>query len=159
FVEEAQIGGQLQHPGVVPVHELGQLPDGRPYFTMKLVRGRTLVALLQARATPAEDLPRWLDVFVQVCQTVAYGHSKGVLHRDLKPANIMVGAFGEVQVMDWGLAKVLRRDGQAEEPVGSVLRTVRSDSDAAQSQAGAVMGTPAYMAPETLSHTDRGKSS
>src|SRR5262245_24263547 len=104
FLEEAQIGGQLQHPGLVPVHELGRLPDQRPFFTMKLVKGRTLAELLKERSSPADDLPRLLGIFEQVCQTVAYTHSRGVVHRDLKPQNVMVGAFGEVQVMDWGLA-------------------------------------------------------
>src|SRR5262249_11795883 len=143
FVEEAQVGGQLQHPGLVPVHELGHFEDGRPYFTMKLIQGRTLAALLADRSSSAEDLPRWLTIFEQVCQTLAYTHSKGVLHRDLKPANVMVGAFGEVQVMDWGLAKVLvRQEGVAG------LHTLRSVGGAAESQAGSVKGTPAYMAPE-----------
>src|SRR6516225_6320715 len=107
FVEEAQIGGQLQHPGIVPVYELNQTRDRRPYFTMKLVKGRTLAALLAERADPAQDWPRFLKIFEQVCQTLAYAHSRGVIHRDLKPLNVMVGAFGEVQVMDWGLAKTL----------------------------------------------------
>jgi serine/threonine-protein kinase len=113
FTEEAQIGGQLQHPGIVPVYEVGRSADQRPYFTMKLVRGRTLAALLRERPGPHADLPRLLPVFEQVCQTVAYAHSRGVIHRDLKPSNVMVGAFGEVQVMDWGLAKVLDRAGGA----------------------------------------------
>src|SRR5262245_13723505 len=140
FLEEARIGGQLQHPGVVPVHELGTA-DGLPYFTMKLVRGRTLAELLQERSSPADGLPRLLQVFEQVCQTVAYAHSRGILHRDLKPDNIMVGAFGEVQVMDWGLAKVLDRPGEE--------GTVHPASDVRlQTQAGTVAGTPAYMAPE-----------
>jgi serine/threonine-protein kinase len=111
FTEEAQIGGQLQHPGIVPVYEAGRSADHLPYFTMKLVRGRTLAELLSQRADPRQDLPRFLLVFEQVCQTVAYAHHRGVIHRDLKPANVMVGAFGEVQVMDWGLAKVLPHDG------------------------------------------------
>ena len=119
FVEEAQVGGQLQHPGFVPVYEAGRLPDDRPYFTMKLVEGRTLAALLKERDTPARDLPRFLKMFQQMCQTLAYAHSKGVIHRDLKPANVMVGAFGELQVMDWGLAKVVRGRG---------VRTVRSET-------------------------------
>jgi serine/threonine-protein kinase len=153
FVEEAQIGGQLQHPGIVPVHALGRSADGRPYFTMKLVRGRTLAALLQERATPAQELPRFLGIFLQVCQTLAYAHSKGVIHRDLKPQNVMVGAFGEVQVMDWGLAKVLgapqaSRGRRPPEEPASVLRTVRTEQSGASSQAGSVLGTPAYMAPE-----------
>ena len=107
FVEEAQISGQLQHPGVVPIYELGTLPDHRPYFAMKLVKGRTLAVLLAERAGPAEDQPQLLGIFEQVCMTMAYAHVRGVIHRDLKPSNIMVGSFGEVQVMDWGLAKVL----------------------------------------------------
>src|SRR5262249_40207929 len=132
FVEEAQIGGQLQHPGIVPVYELGTFADRRPYFTMKLVRGRTLSSLLAERrkvevpaapgaeggrinkersgsASPLlpppssfrSDLPRFLSIFEAICQTVAYSHARGVIHRDLKPSNVMVGSFGEVQVMDW----------------------------------------------------------
>jgi serine/threonine protein kinase len=107
FVEEAQLTSQLQHPGIPPLYERGDLPDGRPYFCMKVVHGRTLASLLETRANPGDELPRLLSVFEQVCQAVAYAHSKGVIHRDLKPANVMVGAFGEVQLMDWGLAKVL----------------------------------------------------
>jgi len=155
FVEEAQIGGQLQHPGIVPVYELGLMADESPYFTMKLVKGRTLAALFQLRKTPADNRGRLLAIFESVCQTVAYAHSKGVLHRDLKPANIMVGAFGEVQVVDWGLAKVLHRGGVADErrakaTLHTVIETVRSGpgSSGSDSMVGSVMGTPAYMAPE-----------
>jgi eukaryotic-like serine/threonine-protein kinase len=156
FVEEAQIGGQLQHPGIVPVYELGTFADSRPYFTMKLVKGRTLAALLRDRQNLHDDLPRFLGILEQVCQTVAYAHSRGVIHRDLKPANLMVGSFGEVQVMDWGLAKVLKVGGQDDEPpapytpaaAASRIRTVRSGSGDGDSQAGSVLGTPAYMAPE-----------
>ena len=155
FVEEAQIGGQLQHPGIVPVHELGRFPDGRLYIAMKLVRGRTLAALLEDRKGPADDRPRFLAIFEQVCQTMAYAHSRGVVHRDLKPSNVMVGAFGEVQVMDWGLAKVLDQGGVADErraqrgrDDASAIRTLRTGSEAGESLAGSVLGTPAYMAPE-----------
>ena len=153
FSEEAQIGGQLQHPGVVPVYEVGRAADQRPYFTMKLVRGRTLQALLKERAHPADDLAHFLGIFAQVCQTLAYAHSKGVIHRDLKPANVMVGAFGEVQVMDWGLAKVLRPAGATPAPfstasVDSAIRTVRSTATVTDSHLGQALGTPAYMAPE-----------
>ena len=115
FVEEAQIGGQLQHPGIMPVHELGRFPDGRLFIAMKLVRGRTLAALLECAERPDEDRMQFLSVFEQVCQAMAYAHSRGVIHRDLKPSNVMVGAFGEVQVMDWGLAKVLDQGGVADE--------------------------------------------
>jgi serine/threonine protein kinase len=156
FVEEAQIGGQLQHPGIVPVYELGLMAGDVPYFTMKLVKGRTLAALLQQRKSPADDRGRLLAIFESVCQTMAYAHSKGVLHRDLKPANIMVGAFGEVQVVDWGLAKVMQRGGVADEKrakhstMNTVIETVRSGpgSSGSDSLVGSVMGTPAYMAPE-----------
>ncbi len=155
FVEEAQIGGQLQHPGIVPVYELGLMADDCPYFTMKLVKGHTLASLFQQRKTPAENRGKQLAIFESVCQTVAYAHSKGVLHRDLKPANVMVGAFGEVQVVDWGLAKVLRRGGVADEKraqdtLHTVIETVRSGpgSVGSDSMVGSVMGTPAYMAPE-----------
>src|SRR5262245_21052409 len=155
FVEEAQIGGQLQHPGIVPVYEMGLLADERPYFTMKLVKGRTLSALLAERAAPDADRPRFLAIFEQVCQTMAYAHSKGVVHRDLKPANVMVGAFGEVQVLDWGLAKVLAQGGVADEKrardsQASVIATIRNQPGSAGSHslAGSVMGTPTYMPPE-----------
>jgi serine/threonine-protein kinase len=149
FLEEAQITGQLQHPGVVPVHQVGRLPDGRPYFTMKLVRGQTLACLLATRANPTQERPRFLAVFQQVCQTLAYAHSRRVVHRDLKPSNVMVGAFDEVQVMDWGLAKVLARGDAGPAPVeADVVRTVRTEAPVWASQTGAVLGTPAYMAPE-----------
>jgi serine/threonine-protein kinase len=159
FVDEAQIAGQLQHPGIAPVYQLSQFADKRPYFTMKLVKGKTLAALMAARKEPAEEQSRYVGIFAQVCQTLAYAHARGVIHRDLKPSNVMVGAFGEVQVMDWGLAKVLRQGGVADEekaqthPTVSVIRTQRSTGSGApefgsQTQAGSVLGTPAYMAPE-----------
>jgi serine/threonine-protein kinase len=159
FVEEAQIGGQLQHPGVVPVYDIGRFGD-RPFFTMKLVKGQTLAALLGERADPAADRPRLLGIALRVAQTLAYAHAKGVIHRDLKPANVMVGAFGEVQVMDWGLAKVLAEGGVADEERASrqqqepqdvtTIRTARSGSagHGTDTEAGSLLGTPAYMPPE-----------
>jgi serine/threonine-protein kinase len=156
FVEEAQIGGQLQHPGIVPVYELGLNADEEPFFTMKLVKGKTLSALLQERSGLDQDRARYLAVFQQVCQTMAYAHSRGVIHRDLKPSNVMVGAFGEVQVVDWGFAKVLRQGGidderrtlQGAAAEQTIVETVRSGSVGSESCAGSVMGTPAYMPPE-----------
>jgi serine/threonine-protein kinase len=168
FIEEAQIGGQLQHPGVVPVYDIGRFGD-RPYFTMKLVKGQTLAALLGEREAPVayalgspRDLPRFLPITLQVAQTIAYAHAKGVIHRDLKPANVMVGAFGEVQVMDWGLAKVLAEGGIADEEKASrthqepedvtTIRTARSSGSTGRfgtaTEAGSLLGTPAYMPPE-----------
>lgn len=154
FVEEAQIGGQLQHPGIVPVYELGVFPNGRPFFAMKLLKGQTLTYLLDERGEEA-DLPRFLAIFESICQTVAYAHSRGVIHRDLKPSNVMVGSFGEVQVMDWGLAKVLRRQSTSddvkplpEDEEDTVIRTTRSAAVSDVSCSGSVIGTPAYMAPE-----------
>jgi tetratricopeptide (TPR) repeat protein len=142
FVEEARIGGQLQHPGIVPVYDLGESADRSPYFTMKLVRGRTLAEWLAGRPDPADDRPRLLAVVLQVCQAVAYAHARGIVHRDLKPSNVMVGAFGEVQVMDWGLAKVL---GGGEKPGAP---TARDAAGGSASRAGTVMGTLSYMPPE-----------
>src|SRR5262249_6974738 len=148
-------GGQLQHPGIVPIYELGAFSDRRPYFAMKLVKGRTLSSLLAERPAAAHDLPRYLSIFEAVCQTVAYAHARGVIHRDLKPSNVMVGGFGEVQVMDWGLAKVLGAGGVVDEErtarragIEAGVQTGRSGSDADASRAGSVLGTPAYMAPE-----------
>ncbi len=150
FFEEAQIAGQLQHPGIVPIHDSGVLPDGRPFFTMKIVQGRTLADLLRERATPADNLAHFLHIFEQVCQAMAYAHARGVIHRDLKPANIMLGGFGEVQVMDWGLAKVLVKDKREAPPPESdpeSVCTLRKESGDA-SQAGTILGTLAYMPPE-----------
>ena len=155
FVEEAQIGGQLQHPGIVPVYELGLRSDKRPYFAMKLVKGETLAARLAKRSEASEDRRGLLAVFRDVCRTMAYAHARGVIHRDLKPSNIMIGNFGEVQVVDWGFAKVMRKGGLADETLAqkaerdrTMISTVRSGEGSADSIAGSVMGTPAYMPPE-----------
>src|SRR5262249_58088912 len=158
FLEEAQVGAQLQHPGVVPVYDIGRFGD-RPFFTMKLVKGHSLSQLLGQREQPTEDRPRLLGVALQVAQAMAYAHAKGVIHRDLKPANVMVGAFGEVQVMDWGLAKVLQAGGIADEErasrqhqdEGTQIRTARSGTPGSRgtdTEAGSLLGTPAYMPPE-----------
>ncbi len=146
FMAEAQIGSQLQHPGVASVYEQGRFEDGRPYFTMKLVQGRTLSEVLKDRSSEQHDM---LGVFEQVCQTIAYAHSRGVVHRDLKPANIMLGSFGEVQVMDWGLAKVMHQAEPTTADSDAGTRPVQTGRLRSQvTQIGALIGTPAYMPPE-----------
>ena len=137
FVDEAKIAGALEHPGVVPVHEMGRAADGRPYFTMKLVEGETLATRLSARKTNAEDRLEFLSIFQTICQVLGYAHARGVAHLDVKPSNILVGGFGEVLVTDWGFSSSL---------------APRPDAGAADADGAApkprVVGTPAYMSPE-----------
>jgi tetratricopeptide (TPR) repeat protein len=153
FLAEARVGSQLQHPAIVPVYEQGWFDKRRPYFTMKLVEGHTLAALLRERGDPGQNLPRLLGIYEQVCQAMAYAHARGVVHRDLKPANVMVGAFGEVQVMDWGFVKLFAGNGAApgvsspgEEEALAQARPVLGGNGVSQS--GVLLGTPAYMSPE-----------
>jgi serine/threonine-protein kinase len=154
FLREARITGSLQHPGIVAVHNLGRLADGRLHYTMRLVRGRTFADILKEDAGKPERLPALLGIFENICQAVAYAHSKRVIHRDLKPANVMVGRFGEVQVMDWGLAKLLSPDGGTAAPEETIdaattrIATESADTPADLSRMGSGMGTPAYMPPE-----------
>src|SRR5262245_7362215 len=159
FVNEARITGQLQHPGIPAVHQVGTLPDGRPFLAMKLIKGNTLDAIVNVRADPSAERGRLLGVFEAICQAVGYAHAHRVIHRDIKPANVMVGAFGEVQVMDWGLAKTLQiadcrlqidkaeaadRLIDSSENLQSAICNLQSEA----TQAGQVLGTQAYMAPE-----------
>ncbi|MHB1425598.1 MAG: tetratricopeptide repeat protein [Gemmataceae bacterium] len=154
FVREARITGSLQHPSIVPIYNLGRLADGRLHYTMRLVRGRTLAAILHEEAGKPECLPALLTIFEKVCQATAYAHSKHVIHRDLKPANVMVGRYGEVQVMDWGLAKLLTGADEAAaterkaEKEGTRIHTEAADTPTEQTRMGHEMGTPAYMPPE-----------
>ncbi|QDU21145.1 protein kinase domain-containing protein [Urbifossiella limnaea] len=151
FVDEARITGKLQHPGIPPVHDLGTLRDGRAFMAMKLIRGRTLADELAPTPPPLAEL---LRTFEDVCQAVAYAHDRRVIHRDLKPANVMVGAFHEVQVMDWGLAKVLAEASPApvapaDDAAAPPVSVIESDRDpSSQTRAGSLLGTPAYMPPE-----------
>jgi serine/threonine-protein kinase len=155
FVLEAEITGGLEHPGIVPVYGLGAYPNGRPFYAMRFIRGDSLHEALNRfhkADGPGRD-PRernlafreLLGRFVNVCQAVAYAHSRGVLHRDLKPGNIMLGRYGETLVVDWGLAKPL---GQAAPDTPEGPLTPVSGSRAAPTVAGTAIGTPAYMSPE-----------
>lgn len=145
FVNEARITGQLEHPGVVPVYELGRRPDDRVYYAMRLVRGRTLEEALAER-----DLVGRLELlphFVDLCNTVAYAHSRKVIHRDLKPDNVMLGDYGETVLLDWGLAKVRGADDVQEQALEDELERLKDTSPLA-TVAGVPIGTPGYMSPE-----------
>ena len=160
FLEEAQVTGQLDHPGIVPVHELGVDKEGRVFFTMKLVKGRDLAAIFDLAHEKKEgwNLTRALGAMLKVCDAMSYAHAKGVIHRDLKPANVMVGRFGEVYVMDWGVARVLKREETHDIRIQETV-AVRSDwRDKAEEEEpklltmdGDIVGTPAYMSPEQAS--------
>jgi len=147
FLREARVTAKLQHPGTVPVYEMGRDRSGDMFFTMKHVRGRNLRDILHGLRAGAErltqffPLPVLVDSLIQVCQTVAYAHDRGVIHRDLKPANILVGGFGEVIVLDWGLAKVW-----GEPDVG--VEAFPAKANPVLTPAGRRYGTPLYMAPE-----------
>lgn len=145
FVEEARITSALQHPNIIPVYELGELSDTRPFFAMSLVDGHTLDARLLARKKPTDDLARFLQVFDRICQALAYAHTRGVIHCDLKPSNVMVAAFGVVQVMDWGLARSgIRRQEPGSRKVEDRLAATRRGAIAPPGAGG----TPSYLSPE-----------
>ncbi len=146
---EARVVARLEHPGIAPVHDVGRLADGRLFYVMKWVRGQRL----DAWAVERESLVEKLRVFERICETVAFAHAHGVIHRDLKPQNVMVGDFGEVLVLDWGIARVRADscpDPRADAPPPRLAPSAADESDTrtARTAAGAVMGTPAYMAPE-----------
>ncbi len=160
FVMEAEITGRLEHPGVVPVYGLGFYRDGRPYYAMRLVKGDSLKEAIRkhhdaesVRLDPSERalaLRGLLRRFIDVCNTVAYAHSRGVLHRDLKPGNIMLGPYGETLVVDWGLAKVVGRSEKHTPTAFAAEGTLRPSAGEALTPTlqGAAHGTPAYMSPE-----------
>ena len=150
FAKEAKVLAQLAHPNIVPIHNIGVDAQGRPFYSMKLVKGRTLQAVLNSirdgDASAIKDYQRTtlLTIFRKVCDAMMFAHSKGILHRDLKPENIMVGEYGEVLVMDWGLAKVLGE----QESDGAVNSRINDTGDYGMTMEGEVMGTPQYMSPE-----------
>jgi formylglycine-generating enzyme required for sulfatase activity len=154
FLLEAEVTGSLEHPGVVPVYSLGQWPDGRPYYAMRLIRGDSLEDAVQKFHAGPEDaaarelgLRKLLRRFIDVCNAVDYAHSRGVLHRDIKPSNIMLGAYGETLVVDWGLAKMgARREAPIHAPEVSLGPLTSGNTPA--TRIGSAVGTPAYMSPE-----------
>jgi len=153
LVKEAQVTAQLEHPNVPAVHALGIDDAGRPFFVMTRLRGRTLAEVLKEQRDPdnAEPLStaRLLRIFLQVAYSVAFAHSRGVLHRDLKPGNVIIGEFGDVRLVDWGLAKLLDRpDDDRRDAPGGV--EVELSGDVQATREGDVMGTPGYAAPEQL---------
>jgi serine/threonine protein kinase len=159
LAQEARIAGKLHHPGIAPVHELGDDPLLGPFFTMRLVKGKTLTRYLGDKALEAKDKVELLDVLQRIAETVAYAHERKLVHRDLKPDNVMVGRFGEVVVIDWGIAKPLKRPEQTApgtSPEGNrTLDEVVAEADL-QTVLGTVVGTPGYMAPEqALGENDR----
>jgi len=149
FAEEARITGQLEHPNIVPIYEFGMQETGRRYLCMRLVEGETLEATLErvgeARLEP-DALADFLHVFVKVCEAVSFAHSRGVIHRDLKPMNIMISDFGQVYLLDWGVARILPGLGQ-----GPRVRPAEGEAERrARDLPGALIGTPCYMAPEQI---------
>ncbi len=154
LIREALVLARLEHPGIVPVHDVGTLSDGRVFYTMKFVQGQRLDQYIETVSSVTERL----RLFLRICDAVAFAHAHGVLHRDLKPANIMVGSFGEVLVLDWGLAKLLQEDvgrqSQIADPDATILEKPNKAGDSngvVQTIAtghGTVMGTPGYMSPE-----------
>ena len=161
FYEEAQATAQLQHPAIVPVYDMGKLPNGQLYFTMKEVNGHTLRTIIrelhgyrvgaQWNETPnGWTFPRLVQAMIQVCEAMAHAHQFGVVHRDLKPENIMLGSHGEVMVLDWGIAQ-LRQVSFEQNATTDARETIILSSGSKQSRHGAIAGTPAYMAPEQAS--------
>src|SRR5580704_15793120 len=145
LLREAQILGRLEHPGIVPVHDAGTLADGRPFYAMKFVEGERLDML----ARRIDAIPDRLRIFQRICEAVAFAHARGILHRDLKPENVMVGPFGEVLVMDWGVAKILREDRTPREDHAEVpVESSPAETKPLKTAHGTVLGTAGYMAPE-----------
>ncbi|TWT72745.1 Serine/threonine-protein kinase PknD [Posidoniimonas polymericola] len=156
FVREAEITGALEHPGVVPVYSLGQYEDGRPYYAMRFIHGADLQQALEAyKRLPAAKQPlrfrQLLGCFVDVCQTIHYAHSRGVLHRDLKPSNIMLGDYGETLVVDWGLAKASGENNAGELAGSAPVVELSGKTPVNMTADGRVIGTPIYMSPEQAS--------
>jgi serine/threonine-protein kinase len=152
FLAEIKLTADLQHPGIVAIHDYGELSDGRLWYTMLEVRGRTLRAILDDAFRPSGDGPRWsrrrlLDAFARICETMGYAHSRGVIHRDLKPENIMIGEFGQVMVMDWGLARRVHDEGE-DIARPATLKAPLASEDISLTRHGDILGTPAYMSPE-----------
>ena len=169
FLIEAEITGNLEHPGIVPVYSLGRNAEGRPYYAMRFIRGESLSAAIrdfhgrshpESGQTGGRGRSMWgitfrqlLGRFLDVCDAIDYAHSRGVLHRDIKPANIMLGRYGETLVVDWGLAKVVGKadilaPGSSEDFESSLATGIGEPTPSGGTQPGTTIGTPAYMSPE-----------
>lgn len=165
FIREARITAQLEHPNIVPIHDIGADASGSPYFTMKFLRGKSLALIIKklregdADTLEHYDLPLLLRIFVRICNAVAFAHSKQIIHLDLKPENVHIGDFGEVLVLDWGLAKFI---GEPSEPEAD--NSSRHDSNVSPADShepltldGVAKGTPGYMAPEQAAGQNQAK--
>jgi serine/threonine protein kinase/Flp pilus assembly protein TadD len=163
FLQEAEVTGRLEHPGVVPVYAIGTWPDGRPFYAMRFIEGKTLKQVIkdhrttsdgEARRTSLIEIRGLLNRFVDVCNTIEYAHSRRVIHRDIKPSNIMIGPYGETLVVDWGLAKRLETDFDdsiTAQFIQQLDDEDRSKSDSGRTRIGGAVGTPQYMSPEQAS--------
>ena len=166
FIEEAQIAAQLDHPNILPIYDLNIDGQDKPFYAMKMVKGYTLEEIIQKvrsedkEFTEEYNLNKFLQIFIKICEAVNFAASKGVIHRDLKPENIMIGKFGEVFIMDWGIAKIL--DGKSEEPnaadsLDNIIESIKHDEnfEIATTMQGQILGTPTFMAPEQVFSEDK----
>ncbi|MCM8542530.1 MAG: serine/threonine protein kinase [Lentisphaeraceae bacterium] len=165
FIEEAQIAAQLDHPNILPIYDLSLDSNEKPFYAMKMVKGYTLEEIIQKIRCEDKELikeyplSRLLQIFIKICEAVQFAASKGVVHRDLKPENIMIGKFGEVFIMDWGIAKILDEgtsENKASESLENIIESIKHDGDfkIATTMQGQILGTPSFMAPEQVYSED-----
>ena len=156
FVEEVRTVGQIKHPNIVPIHDVGVDEEGQYFFVMKYVEGETLETIIEKRAAGDPQYhrrytqERRVEIFLGILDAIHYAHARGFIHRDIKPANIMVGPYGEVVVMDWGLAKRVKADTSLALPANDPPAPLDTGKDLYRTRAGTLLGTPAYMSPEQV---------